>query len=142
VRFLNNGSMGAFRSEMRSRGARFAELEEKLSSCRTRMQEKENSLVRADGLLKDKDRGLQWAYEKLTEKNLRLQQTLAQLQDERVRLEMKDRLLNEIFGSKGWRWLTRLREIKKRLSFKNDIELKKEEPAAEGKTYCAKIITS
>jgi glycosyltransferase involved in cell wall biosynthesis len=55
-------------------------------------------------------------------------------------IESKDHLLNEIFTSKGWLWLTRLRNIKRKLSFQKGVELLKKKQNTDEKTYQAKII--
>ncbi len=56
-----------------------------------------------------------------------------------IQLQTKEQLLQEIFGSKGWRWLTRFREIKRKLSFQR-LQLRRSENREDDKTYHAKIL--
>ena len=114
-------------------------LKKQIDELEIRTQVYDKELARINELLKGKEGELLLVEEKLTEKTLKLQQAHIQLQDLQVQYEAKECLLNEIFASKGWLWLNRLRRIKKSLSLSNRPESRREGLTVERTPYKAKI---
>ena len=125
---------------LKEKAHRLKEAHSRLSDLQSQVQDKENRLAQVDRLLKEKDSELDGLYAKFTDQNLRLQQANIQLQDERSRVEMKDCLLREIFGSKGWRWLLRYRKLKLKFTAKKAAGLNRGDLTAPDKPYRVNIL--
>ena len=111
-----------------------------LNYLRKATSELEHLVSSKDTQLKQADQWLKEIQLQVQEKENELIQ-VGELRGElQSQIESKDHLLNEIFTSKGWLWLTRLRNIKRKLSFQKGVELLKKKQNTDEKTYQAKII--
>ncbi|MBN1277280.1 MAG: PIG-L family deacetylase [Deltaproteobacteria bacterium] len=98
VRFLNEGSMGAFRSKMHGRGADFAEIEEKLSDLQSRIHDLEEKNEFHKEELENKNSEVDEMiakHEELNARNSQLDEALSACQSRINELEEKDEFHRE-----------------------------------------------
>ena len=87
--------------------------------------EQEQNLFHKNSQLKQADQWLREFQSQVQNLQSQVQNLQSQVQNLQVQIETKDHLLQEIFNSKGWRWLTRFREMKQKMRFLNRIKHKK-----------------
>ncbi|MBN1276164.1 MAG: PIG-L family deacetylase [Deltaproteobacteria bacterium] len=103
VRFLNEGSMGAFRSKMHGRGADFAEIEERLSAFQSRIHDlEEKDQFHKEELAKKHSEVTEMIskYEELLALNARLEEKLSAFQSRIHDLEEKNEFHKEELDKK------------------------------------------
>jgi glycosyltransferase involved in cell wall biosynthesis len=110
------------------------ELELQRENLSTQVQQLENTLLA-------RDKGLQQADEWLRQHVAIIEEKDRQVQDLQSLLEEKNRQLDEIYTSKGWRWLTRYRKMKTLLDYHPRNKQKQEAPKEkhDPETYHAVI---
>jgi glycosyltransferase involved in cell wall biosynthesis len=130
------------------------ERDERLREADGWLKQKNGWLVQQDEKLKEADAWLKELQSKVKETDGQISELQSQLierarqlkgvyqhvENLQVQIETKEGLLQEIFESKGWRWLTRFREIKRRFSFQRGFQLRRSENREDDKTYHAKIL--
>ena len=106
-----------------------------------RLQQAYTQLQQADTWLRDVQSQLKAQQDLLEAKDRQLYETGQRLENLSAQLETKERLLQEIYASRGWRWLTRYRKMKAFLGIapgkKLRMESRDEKP--DSGTYHAKI---
>ena len=126
-----------------------AQLSEQVDQLESTLLVRDQGLKQADewlrqmeSALSDRDKGLQQADEWLRQNGAIIQEKDRQLRGIQTLLEEKNRQLDEIYASKGWRWLTRYRKMKALLDYhpgkKSKVETQEDKP--DSGTYHAKII--
>ena len=97
------------------------------------------NLIEKDKQLKQADEWLKEWQSMIQNQQVQIQNQQVQIQNQQVQIETKDRLLQEIFASKGWKWLTRYRGVKQKMGFLNPGKHKKKD-ITKVKSYHVRII--
>jgi hypothetical protein len=96
------------------------------------LQQADEWLIQNKAAIQEKDRQLREIQTLLEEKNRQLREIQTLLEEKNRQLREKNRQLDEIHASKGWRWLMRYRKMKAFLDYhprnKQKRETQKEKP--------------
>ena len=125
-----DGSLSNLQDEISERDLRLTEADRFLKDFQGQIIELHRRLEEADGSLSnlqdeiserdlrltEADTWLRAQLKQIQDQQVQIQNQQVQIQNQQVQIETKDRILQEIYSSKGWRFLTRYRAVKHRLS--------------------------
>jgi glycosyltransferase involved in cell wall biosynthesis len=88
----------------------------RLNQANGRLRDQQIQIQNQQTRIQDQQTQMQDQQTQMQNQQNRIQDQQTRIQDQQTRIETKERLLQEIYSSKGWRFLTRYRVIKYRLS--------------------------
>jgi glycosyltransferase involved in cell wall biosynthesis len=96
---------------------RLEEADGSLSDLQDEISKRDLRLTEADTWLRAQLTQIQDQQVQIQNQHVQIENQQVQIENQQVQIETKDRILQEIYSSRGWRFLTRYRAVKHRLSF-------------------------
>lgn len=92
------------------------EISERIRNLNSEVENRDSRLLQADQWLQSLKGNLEDTSGKLEDTTRKLEDTNRKLEDTTTELHSKNRMLHEIYNSKGWKWLTRYRRLKQKIT--------------------------